>query len=130
MASVFPLSRNTHTMFALPGSRRLARGMSRHAAGAMLLFAGWQAWLAIGLSDQFGAATLPWAALILLILGAIPLTRAMERRWHRLAQEALPCPGLLSAYRRDRARLWLLALAVPPLSMTATLAAAQVIAAV
>lgn len=100
---------------ALPTGRKLARGMSRNSSAAMLVFAGWQAWLAASFAHMPGGMTLPWAALALLVIGAIPLARMMERRWHRLADEALPCPGLIAAYRRDRALLWLLALTMPPL---------------
>lgn len=115
MASVFPGSRRFSSALALPSGRRLARGMSRHSSAAMLLFAVWQIWLAMSLSPLPGGTVLPWAALALLIVGAIPLTRRLERRWHRLASDALPCPGLISAYRRDRALLWSLAVVTPPL---------------
>lgn len=120
MASIFPGPGSFSSALALPNGRRLARGMSRHTAGAMLVFAVWQAWLAVTLAHVPGGETLPWAALALLVVGAIPQARRLERRWHQLAVEAFPCPGLLNAYRRDRAMVWGLAIAAPPLWLSAT----------
>jgi MprA protease rhombosortase-interaction domain-containing protein len=125
MASVFPQSQAALPLLAMPSGRELSRGMSRHAAAAMLLFTGWQIWLAVALSNLPGGAAMPWVALTLLIIGAIPFARRIERRWQRLTVNALPCPGLLTAYRRDRGRLWLAAVALPPLAMLATLGIAQ-----
>lgn len=119
MASLFPGVRDFSSSLTPPGARRLARGMSRHAAGAMLLFAGWQAWLAAGFAHLPGGAALPWAALVLLVIGAIPLARRLERRWYMLAADAFPCPGLVRAYRRDRALVWSLAFIMPPLWLSA-----------
>jgi hypothetical protein len=126
MASVFPQARMMSPLLAMPSGRQLARGMSRHASAAMLLFAGWQVWLAVSLSGTPGGSALPWVALVLLVAAAIPFARRMERRWQRLTEGAFPCAGLLAAYRRDRARIWLLALAVPPMLMTATLGIANI----
>jgi hypothetical protein len=125
MASVFPGSRSFSSALALPGGRQLARGMSRHIAGAMLGFALWQMWLAAAFMQAHGGAVLPWAALGLLVLFAVPLARRLERRWQRLAADALPCHGLLSRYRRDRALLWTFALLVPPVWIGMVLLAAR-----
>jgi hypothetical protein len=126
MASVFPLSRAGFSSMTMPNGRRLARGMSRHASAAMLAFAAWQVWLAVSLSGAPGGRALPWLALVLLLLGAIPFARRLERRWQRLTADAFPCPGLVAAYRRDRARLWLLAIGLPPLLMALPLGLAQI----
>ncbi len=115
MASVFPTKTGSLHALALPTGRRLARGMSRHTSAAMILFAVWQTWLAANFVHVPGGAALPWAALALLTVGAIPLARRLERRWYQLAAEAFPCPGLIGAYRRDRALVWGMAVAAPPL---------------
>jgi hypothetical protein len=119
MASLFPGTGSFSSSLALPGGRQLARGMSRHTAGAMTLFAIWQAWLAASFAHVPGGTALPWAALALLVIGAIPLARRLERRWYRLAADSFPCPGLLRAYRRDRFLVWGLAMIMPPLWLTA-----------
>jgi hypothetical protein len=96
--------------------------MSRHAAGAMLGFAVWQIWLAIGLSQLPGGRALPWVAMALLVIAAMPFARHMERRWQRRTDGVFPSVRLLAEYRRERALLWLLALTAPPVMMGATLA--------
>jgi hypothetical protein len=121
MASVFPGTKSVSNPLALPSGRALARGMSRHASVAMLVFALWQVWLALRFADSAGGGALPWVSLVLLMIGAIPFARHMERRWQRLTQDSFPCPGLVAAYRRDRRRLWLLAISAPVIALGATI---------
>lgn len=94
---------------------RLARAMSWHASGALLLFAGIQIAGVIALADLPGGSALPFVALAMVLLIAVPFSRSLERRWSGLAGSALPSSGLVQAFRADRSRLWRLALVVPTL---------------
>lgn len=91
----------------------LARSMSRHSAGALMLFAAMQVWIIVVVSNVPGGKILPIVALALLLLIAIPFARRVERRWRDIAQSALPSPALDARYRRERLQLWILAVAVP-----------------
>jgi len=113
MASVFPGSRSQVDFYSPAAAPRLARAMTRHASMALLTFAVLQVLGIIAFSQAPGGAMLPFVALGLLLLLAIPFSRAVERRWARFANTALPSPGLLARFRDDRARLWRLACIVP-----------------
>lgn len=89
--------------------------MSRHASGALLTFALLQIAGVVALSDMPGGSVLPFVALSVLLLVALPFSRMLERRWSGLASTALPSSGLMQAFRADRSRLWRLALIVPTL---------------
>ena len=112
MASVFPLTRTIPTTGHANG-QRLARAMSRHVALTLLVFAAVQVWLIVAVGPVPGSRALPFLALALVAIVAIPIARRTERRWAVLARDALPCPALLRRYRRDRTRLWLWALLLP-----------------
>lgn len=115
MASVFPGNR-TQISFASPlGAPRLARAMSWHASGALLTFAVLQVIGVIAFFQLPGGGWLPLVALGVLLMIAIPFSRRLDRRWSHLSDTALPCPGLMMRFRRDRARLWRLACLVPAL---------------
>lgn len=113
MASVFPGTRTTESFCSRHGAPRLAKAMSWHASGALLLFAALQIAGVIALSGMPGGRILPFVALALLMLVALPFSRTLERRWSGLADTALPGPGLTDRFRRDRERLWRLACIVP-----------------
>lgn len=114
MASVFPGAR-VHPRYSTPVSApSLARAMSWHASGALMLFALMQI-SGLLLVDTAARGPAPFIALALVVLGAVPFARRLERRWARLAETALPSNGLINRFRRDRALLWRLALIVPPL---------------
>lgn len=115
MASVFPHSRTQENYGSAMAAPRLARSMTWHASLALLVFAGVQLWGVMALSGSPGSRALPFIALGLLILLAIPFARRLERRWSDLARSALPSDGLVTSFRRDRSRLWRLALLVPTL---------------
>jgi hypothetical protein len=99
--------------------------MSWHASGALLLFSLLQIAGVIALSAMPGGRVLPFVALALLILVALPYSRALERGWSRLADTALPGPGLTGRFRRDRERLWRMACIVPTAWIGLFAAAAQ-----
>jgi hypothetical protein len=113
MASVFPQSRTYLGVEALVGADRLAKSMAWHASGSLLTLAALQIWGVLTLINLPFGRSLPFVALAVLLLIGIPLTRRIERRWHRLAANALPSSALLIRFRQDRARLWRLALIVP-----------------
>ncbi len=94
-------------------ARSLGNRMSRHVAAALLLFAVAQIWLVASAIEAGAHRLISIAALLALIGVAIPYARLVERRWQRFGEQALPSPALSRRYRRDVARLWLLALLVP-----------------
>ncbi len=96
----------------------LSRRMALHVAGALLLFTIIQLW-ATAAAVQAGAPRwMPFIGLALLLLGAIPTARMMERRWQRWGEGVLPCPKIAARYRRDITLLWVGALFVPLLWAT------------
>lgn len=115
MASVFPQSRTQSYVQPLVGAERLARHMSWHASGALLTFAALQIWGVLTLIHVPYGRSLPFVALAILLLVAVPFSRRIERRWHDFANNALPSSGLLIRFRKDRSRLWRLAFLMPTL---------------
>ena len=99
--------------------------MSWHASGALMLFALIQIVGAFAMSALPAGHLVPFIALGFVLLAAVPFSRAIERRWSALASSALPGPGLIVRYRRDRDRLWRLACIVPTLWLGLFAAAAQ-----
>jgi hypothetical protein len=85
------------------------------ASGAVVTFAALQIFGVVAFAGLPGGGWLPLVALGLLLLIAIPFARHLDRRWSRLSDTALPSPGLMHSFRRDRARLWRLACIVPTL---------------
>ena len=84
----------------------LSRRFAFHIAAALLVFTLVQLW-AIATAIEAGAPRwLPLVGLVILMGGAIPLSRILERRWQRWGQGVLPCAKLTKRYRRDRALLW------------------------
>ena len=114
MASVFPGVRVNPRYTTPVSAPSLARAMSWHASGALMLFALMQI-AGLLLVDNAARGPAPFIALALVVLGAVPFARRLERRWARLAETALPSDGLINRFRQDRARLWRLALIVPPI---------------
>lgn len=115
MASVFPQLRTQEYVGSAPAVSRLAKRMSMHSSAAILVFAGMQLWGVVAMADLPGAWVLPFVALGTLLLLAIPYAKRQERRWRRLAETTLPSNALVATFRRDRSRLWRLALIVPTL---------------
>jgi hypothetical protein len=127
MASVYPQARQNHYTAPVTGPSRLAHSMVLHASAALLFFAGIQIWGAAALQAMPGGRALPFIALAMLMGAALPFARAVQRRWALIAEKSLPCPALVSRFRRDRARLWQFALLVPPLWIGAYLVIAALV---
>jgi hypothetical protein len=125
MASVYPSRRLRSDSIAMQRAGSLARRMSRHSSAALLVFSIIQVWAVVTATPVAGSQWLPLVALGLLVVIAIPFARRIERRWGELADNALPCPALLVEFRRDRARLWALALLVPALWVVSYAAVAE-----
>jgi hypothetical protein len=113
MASNFYARAGVRSAYFTPRARSLRVRMTRHIAAALIFFALAQIWLVAAAIDAGAPRLISIAALLTVIGVAIPYARLVERRWQRLGEEALPSPALTHRYRRDVARLWLLALLVP-----------------
>ena len=115
MATSYSSREWTRSANFTPRARSLGARMTRHVAVALMLFAILQIWL-VNAALELGASRLvSIGALVTLLAFAIPFARRMERRWHRLGEQALPSPALTAQFRRDLVWLWSLALLLPPL---------------
>jgi hypothetical protein len=99
--------------------------MTWHAAAALIAFALLQVWLVSSAVSAGAPSALIVVALVILVALAVPATRAVERRWHRLSRQALASRGLHTRFRRDVLRLWTAALVLPPLWIGGATAAAD-----
>ena len=124
MASTFGPRLWRRSAANVPAPRSLGRRMTWHAAAALIVFALLQIWLVSSAISAGAPSALMIVALILLVALAVPATRAVERRWHRLSREALASRGLHARFRRDVRRLWAAALLLPALWVGGAMAAA------
>lgn len=113
MASGYQFGRRSSPFSSDFRAGRLARLITMHVSCAVVVFAALQIGGVVILSGLPGSNLTPFIALALLLVLAIPLARRLESRWTFLSNRALPCPGLLKLFQRDRNRLWLFALFVP-----------------
>jgi hypothetical protein len=113
MATSFSSREWTRSANMLPRARHLGGRMTRHVAIALLVFSVLQIWLVSAAIDAGAPRTTAVAAMIVLIVAALPFARITERRWQVLGQHALPSPALMDRFRRDTRLVWLLALTVP-----------------
>lgn len=91
----------------------MSRRMAVHIAAALLVFTLIQLWATAVAIDAGGPRWMPFIGLAVLVLGAIPSARVLERRWRQFTEGALPNRKLVSTYRRDLTLLWMGALMVP-----------------
>jgi len=90
--------------------------MSDHVAWSLLVYTAIQILAnALALSGGHHASILPYFALVILVLAVIPGWRLFESRWSDLTDEQAADPSLAGAYARDRALIWIAALALPAL---------------
>ena len=109
---------------------RLGHRMTRHAAAAVVVFALAQIWLVSAAIEAGAPRMLGIIALLGLVAFAIPFARRIERRWHRLGQQALPSPALTQRFYRDVRWLWLLAVLLPAAWVGTAMLVAPAIAAI
>ena len=89
------------------------KSMSDHVAYALLIYTGLQIFVTVhALTDGF-PNILPYIALVVLVAGIIPACRWFERRWMGLSDSEAANPAHRSAFRRDIAWLWALAITLP-----------------
>jgi hypothetical protein len=113
MATSFTSREWTRSANMLPRARRLGNQMTRHVAAALLLFTVVQIWLVSAAIDAGSPRTITIAAMVILVVAALPYARITERRWQTLGQQALPSPALMDRFRSDSRRVWLLAASIP-----------------
>ena len=87
--------------------------MSDNIAYALLVYTGLQIFVTVHALKSGSASLLPYLALIVLVAAIIPACRLFERRWMEISDAAAADPALRSAYRRDQAYLWTLAIGLP-----------------
>lgn len=87
--------------------------MSDNIAYALLTYTGLQIFMTMGALEAHNTSLLPYFALVLLVGAIIPACRWFERRWNRLDDAHAADPNLAAAFKRDRRRLWLLAIGLP-----------------
>jgi hypothetical protein len=95
-------------------SHAWSRKMSDHIAFALLVYTGLNIVLTVGaIKGAFEGSILPYFSLVILVAAIIPGCRRLELRWERLDASAQDEEQLRSAFRRDRALVWIAALALP-----------------
>lgn len=127
MASTFGPRLWRRSTASVPAARSLGRRMTWHAATALVAFAALQIWLVMSAVAAGAPSALIGVALIILLLLALPATRALERRWYHLSRQALASWGLHARFRRDVRRLWAAALVLPFLWVSGAMAATDTI---
>ena len=94
-------------------TRDWRKGMSDHVASALVVYTGLQIFVTVSAMKKGLDNIAPYLALVLLVAAVIPGCRKFERRWTRLSDDAAHDPGLASAYRKDLALLWGVAIGLP-----------------
>lgn len=87
--------------------------MSDNIAYALLVYTALQIFVTMGALGVNNGSLLPYAALIILVVGIIPACRRFEARWNRLSDAQAADPAFAGYFRRDRIWLWVLALGLP-----------------
>lgn len=87
--------------------------MSDNIAYALLVYTGLQIFVTVHALKTGSGSLLPYLALVVLVAAIIPACRMFEGRWMQISDQAAADPALRSAYRRDQAFLWLLAIGLP-----------------
>jgi len=99
-------------------ARDWRKSMSDHVAYALLVYTGLQIFMTVKALGDGTSSLLPYVALVILIAAIIPACRWFERRWTGMSDEEASDEAYISAFRRDTAMLWLLAIGLP-LALTA-----------
>lgn len=109
----------SHAAHAAPSveGRKLdwRKRMSDNVAYALLVYTALQIFVTVHAlkSGADSASMLPYLALVVLVAAIIPACRAFEGRWMGISDEAASDPEYRTAYRRDQALLWIVAIGLP-----------------
>jgi hypothetical protein len=91
-----------------------SRKMSDHIAFALLVYTGLNIVFTVGaIKGAFHGSILPYFSLVILVGMIIPGCRWLEHRWERFDASTRDEWQLQGAFRRDRALVWLAAIALP-----------------
>ena len=115
MAKVIPAVFSTTAKAARPRLKPLdwRKRMSDNIAAALIVYTTLQIFLTMGALHANGGSLLPYFALVVLVAAIIPACRLFERRWNRLSEAQAADRRFAKPYRRDRMRLWLMAIGLP-----------------
>jgi hypothetical protein len=87
--------------------------MSDTVAYALLAYTALQITVTMHALSHNSSSMLPLFALVVLVMGIIPLFRHYERRWERLDAAAAADPARKVLFRRDQVSVWLFAIGLP-----------------
>lgn len=91
-----------------------SRKMSDHIAYALLVYTGLNIVLTVGaIKGALEGSILPYFSLVVLVAAIIPACRTLERRWEGLDRASADEDALKQRYTRDRAMVWIAAIALP-----------------
>ena len=99
----------------ITGIRRLdwRKRMSDTVAYGLLVYTALQIFVTLRTLEGEGGSMLPMTALVVLVVGVIPMFRYFERRWEALDDTAAADPARRGAYRRDQLATWAVAIGLP-----------------
>lgn len=87
--------------------------MSDNVAYGLLVYTGLQIFVTMHEIQGTSASILPVFVLVMLVAAIIPMFRQFERRWEHLTDEQAHNMAFKAAFRRDQAKVWLLAAVLP-----------------
>jgi hypothetical protein len=87
--------------------------MSDTVAYALLVYTALQITVTMHALSHDSSSMLPLFALVVLVMGIIPLFRHYERRWELLDAAAAADPARKAQFRRDQVSVWLFAIGLP-----------------
>jgi hypothetical protein len=91
-----------------------SRKMSDHIAFALLVYTGLNIVLTVGaIKGALEGSILPYFSLVVLVGMIIPACRWLEHRWERLDASAADQGHVKGEFNRDRALVWVAAIALP-----------------
>ena len=100
---------------ALPTNpaRDWRKAMSDHVAYGLLVYTALQIFVTVKALSEGSSTALPYLALIVLVVGIIPVCRWFEQRWADLDDTQAADPDYAPAFKRDVMTLWALAIGLP-----------------
>jgi len=98
-----------------PTARRLdwRKRMSDTVAYALLVYTALQIVVTMHALSDDSTLMLPLFALVVLVVGIIPLFRHYERHWEGIDEVAAADPSRKPLFRRDQLSVWLFAIGLP-----------------